>query len=135
MVDSLLNPEIKIELQGEERKVEFKLKNFAALKRIYGISEGELLNGLIQGDIGMLPYAIWCSTLKFAPFDPAEPLKIESQANLEELFELNLLELKELSDKVVQAVEAYLPKKPQDHKPATKDGSKKKTASKNKKNM
>lgn len=38
MVDSLLNPEIKIELQGEERKVEFKLKNFAALKRIYGIS-------------------------------------------------------------------------------------------------
>ena len=122
MVDSLLNPEIKIELQGEERKVEFKLKNFAALKRIYGISEGELLNGLIQGDTGMLPYAIWCSTLKFAPFDPAEPLKIESQANLEELFELNLLELKELSDKVVQAVEAYLPKKPQDHKPATKDG-------------
>ena len=143
MVDSLLNPEIKIELQGEERKVEFKLKNFAALKRIYGISEGELLNGLIQGDTGMLPYAIWCSTLKFAPFDPAEPLKIESQANLEELFELNLLELKELSDKVVQAVEAYLPKKPQDHKPATKGGwergaeggSKKKTASKNKKNM
>lgn len=135
MVDSLLNPEIKIELQGEERKVEFKLKNFAALKRIYGISEGELLNGLIQGDTGMLPYAIWCSTLKFAPFDPAEPLKIESQANLEELFELNLLELKELSDKVVQAVEAYLPKKPQDHKPATKDSSKKKTASKNKKNM
>lgn len=135
MVDSLLNPEIKIELQGEERKVEFKLKNFAALKRIYGISEGELLNGLIQGDTGMLPYAIWCSTLKFAPFDPAEPLKIESQANLEELFELNLLELKELSDKVVQAVEAYLPKKPQDHKPSTKDGSKKKTASKNKKNM
>ena len=135
MVDSLLNPEIKIELQGEERKVEFKLKNFAALKRIYGISEGELLNGLIQGDTGMLPYAIWCSTLKFAPFDPAEPLKIESQANLEELFELNLLELKELSDKVVQAVEAYLPKKPQDHKPATKDEKKKKTASKNKKNM
>lgn len=135
MVNSLLNPEIKIELQGEERKVEFKLKNFAALKRIYGISEGELLNGLIQGDTGMLPYAIWCSTLKFAPFDPAEPLKIESQANLEELFELNLLELKELSDKVVQAVEAYLPKKPQDHKPATKDGSKKKTVSKNKKNM
>lgn len=134
MVDSILNPEIKIELQGEERKVEFKLKNFAALKRIYGISEGDLLNGLIQGDTGMLPYAIWCSTLKFAPFDPAEPLKIESQANLEQLFELNLTELKELSDKVVQAVEAYLPKKPQDHKQKQTGGSKKKTASKKKKN-
>ena len=126
MVDSIVNPEIKIELQGEERKVEFKLKNFAALKRTYGISEGELLNGLIQGDTGLLPYAIWCSTLKFAPFTPEEPLKIESQANLAELFELSLLELKELADKVVQAFEAYLPKKPQDHKPAAKDGAKKK---------
>lgn len=126
-IDTIVNPDIEIELQGENRKVEFKLKHFAALKRIYNISEGQLLNGLINGDIAMLPYAIWCGTLKFAPFDPAEPLKIEKQADLEQLFELNLTELNELSNKVVQAVEAYLPKKPQDHKPA-----KKKTAGKKK---
>ena len=113
-IDTIINPEIKIKLQGEERKVEFKLKNFAALKRIYNKSENEMLQGLINGDIEMLPFAIWCGTLKFAPFDPAEPLKIESQVDLEKLFELNLMELKELADKVVQAVEAYLPKKPQE---------------------
>lgn len=134
MVESIVNPEIIIELQGEKRKIEFKLKNFAALKRIHGISEGDLLNGLINGDTGMLPFAIWCGTLKFAPFDPAEPLKIENQADLEQLFNLNLSELKELSDKVVQAVEAYLPKRPQDHKEKQNGGSKKKTASKPRKN-
>lgn len=126
-VDTIINPEIKIKLQGEERKVEFKLKNFAALQRVYNISEGAMLSGLINGDIAMLPFAIWCGTLKFAPFDPAEPLKIESQVNVEELFEMNLTELKELTDKVVQAVEAYLPKKPQDHKkPAKKKTTTKK---------
>ena len=119
-IDTIINPEIKIKLQGEERKVEYKLKNFAALKRIYNKSENEMLQGLINGDIEMLPFAIWCGTLKFAPFDPAEPLKIESQVDLEKLFELNLMELKELADKVVQAVEAYLPKKPQDHKKPAK---------------
>lgn len=109
-VDSLINPEIIIDLQGEKRKVEFKLKNFAALKKVYGISEGELLSGLIKGEIEMLPYAIWCGTLKFAPFTIEEPFKIEKQVDIKELFDLNLIELKELADKVVQAVEAFLPK-------------------------
>jgi len=109
-VDTLVNPEIIVDIQGEERKVEFKLKNFAALKRIYGISEGELLNGLIKGEIEMIPYAIWCGTLKFAPFTIEEPFKIESQVDIKQLFEINLLEMKELADKVVQAVEVFLPK-------------------------
>lgn len=109
-VDTLVNPEIIVDIQGEERKVEFKLKNFAALKRIYGISEGELLNGLIKGEIEMIPYAIWCGTLKFAPFTIEEPFKIESQVDIKQLFDINLLEMKELADKVVQAVEVFLPK-------------------------
>jgi len=115
-IDSLVNPDIIIDIQGEKRKVEFKLKNFAALKRIYGISEGELLNGLIKGDIEMLPYAIWCGTIKFAPFTIEEPFKIESQVDIKQLFELNLLEIKELADSVVKAVEAFLPKPPESAK-------------------
>lgn len=109
-VNDIINPEIYIELQGEKRKVEFKLKHFAALQRVFGISESELLNGLIKGDISMIPYAIWCGTLKFAPFTVEEPLKIESQVDIKELFELNLVELKEIADKVIQAVEMFLPK-------------------------
>lgn len=135
-VETILAPDIKIELFGEERKIDFRLKNFAVLKRTFNISEDELLKGLINGDTAMLPYAIWCGTLKFAPFDPAEPLKIESQVELKNLFELNLTQLKEIADKIVLAVEAYLPKKPQDHKKTakkktvTKKTSKKKTTTK-----
>jgi len=110
MPDSLVNPEIFVEIQGEKRKIEFKLKNFAALKRIYGINESQLLNGLIKGEIEMIPYAIWCGTLKFVPFTIEDPLKIETQVDIKELFELNLTELKEITDKVILAVEAFLPK-------------------------
>lgn len=111
-IDTIIAPEIKIKIQGEERKVEFKLKNFAVLQRVHGISEGALIKGLIQGEVAMIPYAIWASTLKFAPFTPEEPLKIESQADIEQLFNLSLIELKEITDKVIQALEAYLPKRP-----------------------
>lgn len=107
---SLVAPTVKIEIDGEEWKVEFKIRNFAALKDICGIGEGELLKGLIEGDVRKIPYAIWASTLVFAePFDPMDPLKIEKQIPLKDLYELSMVELKTITDKVVLALEAYLP--------------------------
>ncbi len=109
-MDNLVKPEIKIELQGEEWTVKFELRNFAALRQVCGVTENDLLKGLINGDIGKIPYGIWASTLVFAPFDPSDPLKIEKQLDLEKLFSLTLEEIQEVNDKVIRAMEAYLPK-------------------------
>jgi len=122
-LENLTTPTIKIELNNEEWKVEFKIRNFAALKNVCNMSENELLQGLIQGDIRKIPFAIWASTLVFAPFDPLDPLKIEKQIPLEDLFNLSMAELKEITDKVVLAMEAFLPKPPK-----TPDHVKKKQA-------
>lgn len=121
-LDNLVTPEIKLNLFGEEWKIEFKLRNFAALKQICNINENQLLQGLINGDISKIPFAIWTATLVFAPFDVADPLKIEKQMNLEDLFNLSLAELKEANDQLIKAIEAYLPKQP--------EGTKKKTVKK-----
>ena len=111
-LENLATPKIKVNINKEEWNVEFKIRNFAALKNVCDMSENELLQGLIQGDIRKIPFAIWASTLVFAPFDPIEPLKIERQIPLEDLFNLSMAELKEITDKVVLAMEAYLPKAP-----------------------
>lgn len=111
-LDNLTTPKIEIEINKENWKVEFTLRNFAALKEKFNMNEDELLKGLIQGDIRKIPYAIWASTLVFAPFDPLEPLKIEKELSLEYLFNLSMAELKAITDDVVKAMEAFLPKAP-----------------------
>lgn len=112
-LDELVTPKITLKIQGKEWGVQFKLRNFAALKQEFGMSENDLLTGLINGDISKIPYGIWAGTLVFGPFDPANPTKIEEQLSLEELFNLTLAEMKELNDKVVEAMAAYLPKQPE----------------------
>lgn len=111
-LENIKKPAVKITFEGEEWNVRFTLRNFAALAENYGISENEILQGLIKGDIQKIPFAIWTSTLVFAPFDPQEPLKIEKQIPLEKLFELEMGELKNITDEVIKAMEAFLPKQP-----------------------
>ena len=111
-IKDIKTPDIKIKYKGEEWNVKFTLRHFAALQERFGISENDILQGLIKGEIKKLPFAIWTATLVFAPFDPLEPTKIEKELQIEELFNLDLMQLKELSDNVIQAMEAFLPKAP-----------------------
>jgi len=111
-VNDIKTPEIKVNFNGEEWNVKFTLRHFAALQDRYGISENEVLQGLIKGDIRKIPFAIWAATLVFAPFDPAEPTKIEKEIPLEDLFNLDLGQLRNLTDNIVKAMEAFLPKAP-----------------------
>lgn len=122
-------PEIKIKFNEEEWRVKFELRNFAVLKERFNISENDLLQGLIKGDIGRIPYAIWTSTLVFAPFDELNPLKIEKEIPLEDLFKLDLGDLKRITDEVIKAMEAFLPKQPEG------GAAKKPTAAKKKKSL
>jgi len=112
-LDDIKKPEIKIKVNGQEWNVRFTLRHFAALKEKYDISENDILQGLINGDIRKIPYAIWCSTLKFDYSDPANPFKIKEEIPLDDLFDLELGDLKIITDEVIKAMEAFLPKQPE----------------------
>jgi len=123
-LDNLVVPKLEIDLFGEKWNCEFKLRNFAVLRNECGITEDELLKGLMQKDLLHIAYAIWASTLVFAPFDITNPLKYEKSMSLEKILELNLAELQAACNQVVKAMEAYLPK------PTEQELAKKKTVKK-----
>lgn len=110
--NDIKTPDIKLKFNDEEWSVKFTLRHFAALQDRYGISENDILQGLIKGDIRKIPFAIWTATLVFAPFDPSEPTKIEKEIPLEDLFNLDLGQLRDLTSNIVKAMEAFLPEAP-----------------------
>lgn len=113
-VKDIKQPQIKITFNEKEWNVKFALRNFALLFDRYGISEDQLLKGMVNGDRKMLVFAIWCSSVKFKePFNPLEPTAVEEEINLEDLFDMDLATLKSISDEVIKAMEAFLPKQPE----------------------
>lgn len=115
ILDKIVVPKLEMELFGEKWNCEFKLRNFAVLRNTFNISEHQLLTGLMDKKLEFIAYGIWASTIVFAPFDAADPLKVERTMDLEKILELSLAELQAATDQVVKAMEAYLPKpKPQD---------------------
>lgn len=108
-LENLVSPKLSIKLFGEEWNCEFKLRNFAVLRNKFNVSEDALLKGLMNKELLYIAYAIWASTIVFAPFDAADPLKVEKTMELEKVLNLSLVELQAATDQVVQAMHAYLP--------------------------
>lgn len=138
-LEKIVVPKLEMKLFNEKWNCEFKLRNFAVLRNTFNVSEHQLLTGLMDRKLEFIAYGIWASTIVFAPFDAADPLKVEKTMDLEKILELSLAELQAATDQVVKAMEAYLPKpKPQDI--AKAEAQKKqlkaaKTAAKKKKSM
>lgn len=108
-LENIIAPKLEIDLFGKKWNCEFKLRNFAILKNQFKVSEDELLKGLMNKELLYIAYAIWASTIVFAPFDAADPLKVERTMELEKVLNLSLVELQAATDQVVQAMHAYLP--------------------------
>lgn len=137
-LEKIITPKFEIELFGEKWNCEFKLRNYAVLRERFGIKEHELLKGLMEGQPKYIAFAIWASTLVFAPFDPVDPIKTEKEMELQPLFELTLQELQQVSDQVIRAMEAALPKPTEAEKAKAEKKTKtaaKKKATKKKKSM
>jgi len=134
-LENLVSPKLSIKLFGEKWNCEFKLRNFAVLRNKFNVSEDALLKGLMNKELLYIAYAIWASTIVFAPFDAADPLKVEKTMELEKVLELSLVELQAATDQVVQAMHAYLPQMKQEEKAKAEKKPKvavKKTAKKKK---
>jgi len=108
-IDELIPPEIKIELQGKELPINFSLRNFVAIKRVFQISEQELINGLFKGDVESIIAAIWGSTLIFQEFNPVNPVAVKEQLNIEGLYKLSFAELVGINNKLCEALMASMP--------------------------
>lgn len=126
-LEKIVTPKIEIELFGKKYNCEMKLRNYAVLRERTGIKEHDLLTGLMEGKQQFIAYAIWASTLKFAPFDETDPLKVEEEVPMEQLFSLTLDELNRLGNEVVKAVQAALPEPSEKEKAVAKKKQKKAT--------
>lgn len=132
-LDKLVVPKLEIELFGEKWNCEFKLRNFAVLRQRFGITEDQLLKGLMNKQLEFIAYAIWASTIIFAEWDETNPLKVEKTMELKNILDLTLADLQAATDQVVKAMEAYLPKPKAETVKKPKTAATKKTAVKKKK--
>lgn len=126
-LEKIVTPNIEIELFGKKHKCEMKLRNYSVLRERCNVTENELLKGLLKGNPKYIVYAIWATTLKFAEFDETDPLKLEEELPLKDLFSLTLQELNIVGNQVVAAIQAALPE------PSEKEKSIKKKTTKTKK--
>lgn len=108
-INEIIPAEIKIKILGKERAIKFTLRNFAAIEARFGISPSDLLPKLSQGDLTSVIAAIWGSTIVFDSFDPAEPLKIKEEIDIEKLWNLDLTELANVSKDLINTLIANLP--------------------------
>jgi|GEM_PF-2128117 len=108
-INEIIPAEIKINILGKERAIKFTLRNFAAIEARFGISPSDLLPKLSQGDLTSVIAAIWGSTIVFDSFDPAEPLKIKEEIDIEKLWNLDLTELANVSKELINTLIANLP--------------------------
>jgi len=108
-LENLIQPKIELEIFGEKREINFTLRNFAAVKSVIVIKAVDLAQGLFDGDVEIIFAAIWASTLIFDEFDPKDPVKIKSQLSIEKLYSLTLPELKEINEKLIQAIISNMP--------------------------
>jgi len=102
--DSLLPITCEIQILGQKRKVFFGTRNVIAINHKFGTFAKVFYDGLFSGDLLNIVQAIWSSTLIFKKFDPKNPIDIEDELDVEELFKLSILELKAIGQQVTKIV-------------------------------
>ena len=89
--------------------MQFLIRNFAAAKQKFKKNEYDLINKALEGDMESWIMLIWAGTLVFDDFDPANPLKIKEEVDLEKLYTLDYKKAREISIKVTQSLLQSLP--------------------------
>ena len=79
----------KINLFGEDYDLKFTFRNYAAIQRKFGKTPVDLIEGVFKFDVESLVLCLWGGTLEFEPFDPADPVKIKEEIELEKLYSVN----------------------------------------------
>jgi len=103
-LENLTSKPITTIIFGKEYKLNFGIRNLAKLEEKYNMTLDEVFAALSKGDMLKVPYIIYCASLVFAKFDPAEPLKVEEELDLERLFDLTPFEMTKIIVKLTELV-------------------------------
>ena len=103
-LETLTSKPITATIFGKEYKLNFGIRNLAKLEEKYGMTLDDVFSALSKGDMLKTPYLIYCASLVFAKFDPAEPLKTEEELDLESLFDLTPFEISEIIIKLTELI-------------------------------
>lgn len=95
---------------GKKYTVRYQVRNFIALKKRFGLEMHDLINNVLQGDFEAIVQMIWCGTLVFNDFDPANPTDIKEEIELQRLYEMDAGELRQLGLDVTKGLLDSLPK-------------------------
>lgn len=95
---------------GKEYTIRYQVRNFIALKKRFNLEMHELVNNVLQGDLEAIVQMIWCGTLVFNDFDPANPTSIKEEIELQRLYEMDGGELRELGLEITKGLLDSLPK-------------------------
>ena len=86
---------------GKKRTIKFEVRNFIALKKRFDIETYDLIDRVLKGDEEAILIMIWCGTLVFADkFDLSNPTQIKEEIDIEQLYKLEIGELREIGTSV-----------------------------------
>ena len=95
---------------GKKRTIKFEVRNFIALKKRFDIETYDLIDRVLKGDEEAILIMIWCGTLVFADkFDVSNPTQIKEEIDIEQLYKLEIGELREIGTSVVKGLLDSMP--------------------------
>ena len=95
---------------GKKRTIKFEVRNFIALKKRFNIETYDLIDRVLKGDEEAILIMIWCGTLVFADkFDLSNPTQIKEEIDIEQLYKLEIGELREIGTSVVKGLLDSMP--------------------------
>lgn len=95
---------------GKKRTIKFEVRNFIALKKRFDIETYDLIDRVLKGDEEAILIMIWCGTLVFADkFDVSNPTQIREEIDIEQLYKLEIGELREIGTSVVKGLLDSMP--------------------------
>ena len=95
---------------GKKRTIKFEVRNFIALKKRFDIETYDLIDRVLKGDEEAILIMIWCGTLVFADkFDLSNPTQIKEEIDIEQLYKLEIGELREIGTSVVKGLLDSMP--------------------------
>ena len=95
---------------GKKRTIKFEVRNFIALKKRFNIETYDLIDRVLKGDEEAILIMIWCGTLVFADkFDVSNPTQIKEEIDIEQLYKLEIGELREIGTSVVKGLLDSMP--------------------------
>lgn len=109
-MQNLTSSSFTADILGKKRTIKFEVRNFIALKKRFGIDTYDLISRVLSGDEEAIIIMIWCGTLVFVDkFDVSNPTEIKEEISIENLYKMDLAEMRKIGENVVKGLLKSMP--------------------------